>query len=375
MPLESSSVTLASTPVPSVSVVITCRDLGEFLGEAVASVRAQTFTDHEIVVVDDASSDPATLEALRALPAPGLRVLRSDENLGLPGARNLGIQSVSGRYVCCLDADDLLEPTWFERAVAVLEDRPDVAFVTHWLRAFGDQEWDWTPQRCDLVTLLDANSVNGAALVRRGVLLELGMFDAEMRSGCEDWDLWIRALRHGHRGWIVPEFMFRYRRRPDSMSRRMDHAALFRGLLEKHAPEYRRHLLDLLQRRELGISDLERRIFDLEALHHGDRLQRRARLQAELDALEAKADRVRETEREAESRRALEAALESEREQRAGEVATALAREQALGRQLVEQRAVLDAERGANRELRASWSWRVTAPGRRLLDRIRNARG
>ena len=357
------------------SVVVTCHDLGAYLGEAVSSVLGQTRPPDEVVVVDDASSDPATLEVLRGLSGPGLRVLRSDVNLGLPAARNLGIRATSGAYVCCVDADDVLEPAWLERASDVLRDRADVAFVTHWLKAFGDQQWDWTPQRCDLVTLLDANSVNGAALVRREVIEDVGLFDPAMRAGCEDWDLWIRVVRKGYRGWVVPEFMFRYRRRPGSMSRSMDHLALFRRLIEAHTPAYRLHLQELVQRRELAIADLERRTFDMEEVHHRDRLQRRARLRMELSAVRAKGDAIRRAERDAAQARETEAALERERETaaaRAAEIAAGAEREAALARRVAEQEAQIAGERRQAEAMRASWSWRATAPVRRVLDWLRH---
>src|SRR6185436_1875524 len=116
--------------------------------------------------------------------------LRSD-NHGLPAAKNLGIAQTTGPYVCTLDADDKLDPTFLDKSVRALDADPSVAFVSHWLRTFGDETQEWTPTRCDFPALLDVNTVNGAALVRRQALEAVGGFDESMRDGCEDWDFWI----------------------------------------------------------------------------------------------------------------------------------------------------------------------------------------
>ena len=70
-----------------------------------------------------------------------------------------------------------------------------------------------------LSTLLDANTVNGAALVRRSAVEAVGGWDETMRDGLEDWDFWITLVERGYRGDIIPEILFRYRQRQDSMSR------------------------------------------------------------------------------------------------------------------------------------------------------------
>src|SRR5262245_25793619 len=122
---------------PKVSVVITCHNLGRYLDEAVDSVLAQSFQDFEIVVVDDGSTEDETRALLADYRRPRTRVIRID-NRGLPGARNEGIRHTTGPYLCALDADDRLAPTYFEKAVAILDRDPSVAFVSHWLRTFGE---------------------------------------------------------------------------------------------------------------------------------------------------------------------------------------------------------------------------------------------
>ena len=105
---------------PRISVLLPCFNHGAFIDEAVESVFAQTFQDFEIIVVDDGSTDAPTVEKLSSWTVPRLRVLRTG-NRGLPAARNHAARHASGAVFCALDADDRLAPTWFEKALAVLD--------------------------------------------------------------------------------------------------------------------------------------------------------------------------------------------------------------------------------------------------------------
>jgi glycosyltransferase involved in cell wall biosynthesis len=326
---------------PLVSVVIPCFNLGRFLDEAVQSALAQTLPDVEVVVVDDGSTDPDTRALLADYRPPRTRVVRS-ENRGLPAARNLGIRSSQGPYVCALDADDRLEPTWLEKAVDVLRADPSLAFVSHWFRAFGDEQWDWTPQRCDLPSLLDSNTVNGAALVRREVLVAAGLFDESMREGCEDWELWLRVVKGGGRGAILPEMLYAYRRRPDSMSRLLMQGDAYdrpyRYLLRKHADAFREHYFELWLRGEARIAESERHASDLERDCREWLRPERERRREELVLLRGKV-----------------AELERVRAEEAG----AAARLRSAEAELAGRQARIE-------DLERSWSWRLTAPLRAL---------
>ena len=302
---------------PKVSVVLTCYNLGRYLDEAIESVLAQTFQDFEIVVVNDGSTEAQTLQLLSEYRRPKTRVVPI-ENRGLSGARNEGIRQTTGKYVCTLDADDRLEPTYFEKAVAVLDRDPSVAFVSHWLKTFGYEEREWKPESADFPALLDMNSINGAALVRRDALMAVGLFDETMRSGCEDWDLWISMVERGLRGTILPEILFFYRQRSDSMSRVMmqgdTHVGIYRYLIAKHRPSFEEHLVELVLRREVDRTTVLREAHDLELdcqavlapgierLREGlrvasgklQRLEQPKQLQHQLERLEAELQRDRE---------------------------------------------------------------------------------
>jgi glycosyltransferase involved in cell wall biosynthesis len=340
---------------PAIGVVIPCFNQGRYLDEAVDSVFAQTRGDFEIFVVDDGSTDPETRRLLAGYERPRTRVVRT-ENRGLPAARNAGIRLAENPYICCLDADDRLAPTWFEKALEVLEEDPSVSFVSHWLSTFGDQEWDWTPERCDLAALLDMNTVNGAAVVRRRDLQAVGLFDESWRDGCEDWDLWLTLVERGCRGVILPEVLFHYRRRPGSMSREMNRPArqldLFRRLIEKHAASYRTHLLDLLQRRETNLGDLLGEIHDLEREHRSWWSPELERRRAEVEALRRKLEEVHRRRAEEVERQRIAADLEGHRKSlrnAEGEIADLRRIQAEHVEEIARQQAELEEGRGALR--------------------------
>ena len=343
-------------PPPRVSVVVTCYDLGRYLDEAVASVLAQTFEDFEVLVVDDGSTDPATTQLLADYRRPRTRVLRTP-NSGLPAAKNTGIRHTSGEYLCCLDADDALEPAFLERSVAALDADPELAFASHWLRTFGDETGEWRPTRCDFPALLDANTVNGAALVRRSAVAAVGGFDESLRDGCEDWDLWIALVERGFRGTILPELLYAYRRRPDSLSRTMlsgtGHPELYRRIVEKHEAAFREHLPALLRRRDSDLCRLEAHLHDLELEYERWLGPELARHREHAARLSEKLARSRLPTRLA----GVEAELAATRDELAG------------------TRRGLEAARTEVALLRASASWRVTAPLRRVFDAWLRARG
>jgi len=123
--------------VPKVTVAIPCYNHGAYLSEALDSVDAQTFDDYEIIVVNDGSTDAATLTFLSNLDAPKTRVITT-VNSGVSAARNRAIREALGEYILPLDADDKIAPTYLEKAVAILDHQHDVLVVYSNQRMFGE---------------------------------------------------------------------------------------------------------------------------------------------------------------------------------------------------------------------------------------------
>ena len=212
--------------MPRVSVIVPAYNVERYLSEAIDSVLAQTYTDFELVIVDDGSTDGsrAIAERYRARH-PNRIVVVSQENRGLAGARNTALRVASGQVFALLDSDDGWAPTFLEAQMRLLDTHADVAIVSGNAFNRGGAE-DGRPARPvpdprpapDLITILrDETAVFIMSLFRREVVDRIGGFDERFRTN-EDYDFWIRAAFAGFKFLRNPEPLGFYRRHANSLS-------------------------------------------------------------------------------------------------------------------------------------------------------------
>ncbi|MFP2960471.1 glycosyltransferase [Myxococcus sp. 1LA] len=225
---------------PCVSFLVPFYNMGRYLPETLRSIRAQTFTDYEIILVDDGSTAPESLAVLESVHAPDLRLIRKP-NGGLSSARNAALRAARGRYVLPLDPDDLIAPTFLEKAVAVMDSAPGLAYVTslvsYFVEAPDQPVGGWIPWGTERDALLAENVASTCtALMERRLVEEVGGYD-EWLTAYEDWDVFCSLAECGLVGSVIPEPLFHYRLRPDSMTRSMrvnDRYAQLAYLCKKH---------------------------------------------------------------------------------------------------------------------------------------------
>ena len=205
------------TEAPRVSVVIPCYNHGAFIAEAIASVRAQTFADLEIVVVNDGSDDPQTNWVLDALEGERLTVLRTP-NRGTAAARNAAITHAQGEFILPLDADDRIAPRYLELAVAVMDRDPQVRVVSGRVELFGERSGEWRLPDYSPARLLVDNMLVATSLFRRSDWQRVGGYREDL-CGWEDWDFWLAVLAGGGTVERLDEVVFYYRIRHDSRDR------------------------------------------------------------------------------------------------------------------------------------------------------------
>lgn len=237
-----------------ISVVIPCFNHGQFLPEAIASVER---SGAEIIVVDDGSTDQRTSNETNALAARGIHVIRQ-ENKGLSAARNTGIRASTGRYIFPLDADDRALPDSIERAISILDGNEKTGVVYGDTQLFGASTDRWVAKPFDLRRLLQNNCIACSALFRRAVWEQTGGYDENMKQGFEDWEFWINAYEHGWEFAYIPEPLFQYRQRENSMlaNARKVESSVAKYIAAKHAAIYRRDWQQLAFEHDSGKATL-----------------------------------------------------------------------------------------------------------------------
>jgi glycosyltransferase involved in cell wall biosynthesis/2-polyprenyl-3-methyl-5-hydroxy-6-metoxy-1,4-benzoquinol methylase len=196
-----------SEEIPLVSVVIPYYNRADTIDDTLASLKAQTFRNFETIVVDDKSPDPVSIEKLKTIKAT--RIIRQETNKGVAEARNTGIREARGKYIICLDSDDMIDPTFIEKATLTLELNPDISLITTYQDMFGVVNELFEKHPYDPLRLIKDNMVITAAQFRREAWEVSGGFKPDL--GYEDWDFWLTLSEHGFWGKLIPEPLFKYR--------------------------------------------------------------------------------------------------------------------------------------------------------------------
>lgn len=249
------------TTGPLVSVIIPAYNAATFLPRTLESVLKQTYTNLEVLVIDDGSTDE-TCEIVQQFVQRDRRVcLLRQANAGVAAARNLGIQQAKGEFIAPIDADDLWYPDNIAAQVqcAIAGGEP-VGVVYSWSVYIDETDQPLGGVRAFKIegnvflTLLCHNFLGNASasLIRRSYLDQSGLYDPELRAqqaqGCEDWDVYLRLAEHCEFR-VVPQLLVGYRKLMKSMSR--DYTAMaksyrlvLQGIRSRH-PELSERLFRL----------------------------------------------------------------------------------------------------------------------------------
>lgn len=197
---------------PLISVIITCYNDGQFVRQAIESVITQTYSNLEILVVNDGSTDNTRSEILAVIDAR--TKLIDQKNKGVIKARNEAIKISKGDFFVPLDGDDFLEPSFIEKALYVLLTKKAVGIVSSYCRMFyPDKSTEiWKEQKLDLTDFLVRNRIVSTALIRKKCWIEVGGYDEIMKGGYEDYEFFISILSKGWRVHKIEEILFNYRK-------------------------------------------------------------------------------------------------------------------------------------------------------------------
>jgi len=245
--------------MPWVSIIIPTYNRRDFLREAIRSVLEQSFRDFELIVVDDGSDD-GTREMIQR-EFPGLLTYLYQENQGVSRARNRGLKLAQGEFVAFLDSDDLWLPRKLERQMAFMQSQPkaqicytDEIWIRRGVRVNPKKKHakysGWIYPRCLPLCIISPSS----ALMRRGLLEEVGGFDEELPV-CEDYDLWLRISARHPIHFLPEKLIVKRGGHQDQLSRRWGNdiwrvKALLKMLKDPSLrPDWRRMTVEELHRK------------------------------------------------------------------------------------------------------------------------------
>jgi glycosyltransferase involved in cell wall biosynthesis len=219
---------------PKVTVVIPVYNREKYVRDAIDSILAQTFTDFELLVIDDGSTD-GSQKVVRSYGDPRIRLVCNERNQGIPKTRNTGIRLARGEYLAFLDSDDQACPERLRKQVAFLDSHPDYAAVGAWIEWIDEEGRPLgrikrravSPEEIAAQRLFRGGLQNSASMARTVVLRNYG--HQEQYDTSEDFDLWAR-IAATHKLTSLPEVLLRCRRHKSRTTREQAHRVKDRRL-------------------------------------------------------------------------------------------------------------------------------------------------
>jgi len=209
---------------PLVSVIMPAYQAAERIRETLDSVFAQTYPNFEVLLVNDGSPDTEALE--QAIRSYGARLIYiRQENRGPSGARNTAIRTARGKYIACLDSDDIYLPEHLARLVPLLEEQAlDLVYCDSYFMKDGVQvgrSFERQPQSPPVTfekLLTEECAVTTSAVVAsRQAMIDAGLFDEHYRRS-EDFDLWVRMSFRGAKMDLLRQVGIEHRLLPDGLA-------------------------------------------------------------------------------------------------------------------------------------------------------------
>lgn len=210
---------------PLVSIITPAYNASGFIREALESAFAQSFTDYEIIVVNDGSPDTAELERVLEPDMHRIKYIKQ-ENQGPSTARNTALRAASGTFIAFLDSDDMWLPDYLEEQVRIMRGDASIDVLYPDAEVFGDAPeagrrfMEICPSEGEVTfesLIRQQCTVMICCMVRRETISRLGGFDEGLRSS-EDFDLWLRIVKAGGRIQYHRRVLARYRKRRGSLS-------------------------------------------------------------------------------------------------------------------------------------------------------------
>lgn len=207
-----------STDAPELSIITPYYNVGPVFWETVRAVQRMSFANWEWLLVDDGSTSAESLAQLDQLAAMDARVRVIHQPNGGPAvARNTAVAQARGRYLLQVDADDLFEPTFVEKAIWVLETQPQFAACNGLNVTFGTKNFLWPYGFHNYEENIGENKVAIIAVIRKDAWQRVGGYDESISYEHADWDFWLNLADAGLWGYTIQEYLVWYRTQQTSL--------------------------------------------------------------------------------------------------------------------------------------------------------------
>ncbi|OGO28646.1 MAG: hypothetical protein A2136_07510 [Chloroflexi bacterium RBG_16_54_11] len=232
------------------SIVIPFFNLGKYLRATLESFTKLQHVPHEVIVIDDGSTDQNSIDMLQKLHERYRFRYERTDNRGLPATRNRGAQLAQGEFLAFLDADDRMNALFYRRAVNILQIYQNVSYVGCWVQYFGEAKGYWPTWNPEPPYVLVHNPINTGALVyRKADYIRYGRNDPIFAFFAEDYDSLLSLFENGCRGVVIPEPFQKYRVRGDSLSHTITDSNtiwVYQKLVHKHRNLYTDYIEDIM---------------------------------------------------------------------------------------------------------------------------------
>ncbi len=208
-------------PQPKVTVLMPVYNAEKYLREAIDSVLNQTYTDFELLIINDGSTDHSP-DIIETYTDNRIRLVENETNLRLIATLNKGIELSKGELIARMDADDVCLPRRLEKQVAFMESHPEVGLCGTFMRTIGLEEdynigYATTHDEIKFKLFFDTHFPHPATMLRRSVMMEHNLRFEKAFIHTEDFELWNR-MAEVCRLAIIPEILVLKRHHPEQIS-------------------------------------------------------------------------------------------------------------------------------------------------------------
>ena len=241
------------------SIVVTCYNDGSYLPDCLKSIEAIEIEDVELIIVNDGSTEKATLNYLRSLENEGYKVINK-ANGGVSSARNHGISEAKNDLILLVDADDCIEPQFIHKAFNTFLKNPSTAVVYGNVSRFGQSTAEYKPGEFHLIQMLSGNFIPISALFKKELWEKVRGFDTSLNS-YEDWDFWLRLADQGALFAYIDALSLHYRDRENSRNSNsknpLERKKIVREIVSKNKSLYHQKYSEVIAHLHLTLAQKE----------------------------------------------------------------------------------------------------------------------